>query len=109
MTTKLELRPYQRDAVNSIHDEFRSGVRSTLLVLPTGTGKTVVFTNVGRTFASQSRKPILVLAHRTELLEQASNSLYSHGLVPRLEKAQNTAVGTRHDAVVASVQTLSRP
>ena len=42
----MELRPYQREAVDAIHAEWDAGNRRTLLVLPTGTGKTVVFATV---------------------------------------------------------------
>lgn len=42
----MELRPYQETAVNSILGEWEAGHQHTLLVLPTGTGKTVVFSKV---------------------------------------------------------------
>jgi superfamily II DNA or RNA helicase len=42
------LRPYQKEAILSIVHEWRDGNRKTLLVLPTGTGKTVCFANVAK-------------------------------------------------------------
>ena len=61
------LRPYQEEAVRSIQRELANN-RSTLVVMPTGSGKTRVMTEV-----AQRRKDdkILVLAHRDELLQQA--------------------------------------
>ena len=63
MTT---LRPYQREAVDAAHNELRSH-RATLLVMPTGCGKTQCF----GAFASEVEGRVLVLAHRTELIQQA--------------------------------------
>ena len=42
----MELRPYQREAEAAVLDQWDSGVLRTLLVLPTGCGKTVVFSKV---------------------------------------------------------------
>ena len=39
----MELRPYQEKAIEAINHEWDEGHKNTLLVLPTGTGKTVVF------------------------------------------------------------------
>lgn len=52
---------------------------------------------------------VLVLAHRSELLDQASDKLQkTTGLQTALEKAQSTSVGTWNRVVVASVQTLQQ-
>ena len=57
-----ELRPYQQQARERIHAEWEAGHTRTLLVLPTGTGKTIVFASVA---ADQVRRPpVLILAHR---------------------------------------------
>ena len=40
------LRPYQNEAVHAIRNQWNQGHQKTLLVLPTGTGKTVVFSKV---------------------------------------------------------------
>ena len=42
----MELRPYQTEAQNAIFEQWDNGVRNTLMVLPTGCGKTVVFAKV---------------------------------------------------------------
>lgn len=42
----MELRPYQEEARQAIHSEWENGRRKTLLVLPTGSGKTIVFSAI---------------------------------------------------------------
>ena len=103
-----ELRPYQQKARDSIHAEWDAGHTRTLLVLPTGTGKTIVFASVA---ADQVRAGdrVLILAHRGELLEQAADKLQrSTGLVSAVEKAESTCLNSWFRVVVGSVQTLQR-
>ena len=102
-----ELRPYQQQARDRIHAEWDAGHTRTLLVLPTGTGKTIVFASVA---ADQVRAGdrVLILAHRGELLEQAADKLQrSTGLVSAVEKAESTCLDSWF-RVVGSVQTLQR-
>lgn len=98
-----ELRPYQGEAVSAIFERWRAGDRATLLVLATGLGKTIVFSEIVRRGAEQGRR-CLILAHRTELLEQAADKLRTLGVDVALEQADKRA--GREAAVVASVQTL---
>ena len=103
-----ELRPYQQQAREHIHAEWENGHTRTLLVLPTGTGKTIVFASVA---ADQVRAGdrVLILAHRGELLEQAADKLQrSTGLVSAVEKAESTCLDSWFRVVVGSVQTLQR-
>lgn len=103
------LRPYQQAARDSIHAQWEQGRLRTLLVLPTGTGKTIVFASVS---ADQVRAGdrVLILAHRGELLEQAADKLQrSTGLVSAVEKAESTCLNSWFRVVVGSVQTLQRP
>ena len=102
------LRPYQQAARDSIHAQWEQGRLRTLLVLPTGTGKTIVFASVA---ADQVRAGdrVLILAHRGELLEQAADKLQrSTGLVSAVEKAESTCLNSWFRVVVGSVQTLQR-
>ena len=103
-----ELRPYQQQARDRIHAEWDAGHTRILLVLPTGTGKTIVFASVA---ADQVRAGdrVLILAHRGELLEQAADKLQrSTGLVSAVEKAESTCLDSWFRVVVGSVQTLQR-
>jgi superfamily II DNA or RNA helicase len=106
----VELRPYQSEARDAIFGEFARGVRSTLLVLPTGLGKTVVFGAVARDVIDDGGR-VLVLAHRGELLDQAADSLAALDVESSIEKAEKSARGTLWGdpaCVVASVQTMQR-
>jgi superfamily II DNA or RNA helicase len=105
----VELRPYQEQARAAVWAQWDGGARRTLLVMPTGCGKTVVFAKV---IADVSRKGgrSLVLAHRGELLQQAADKLSAAtGLGAAVEKAQESCIGSFFSAVVGSVQTLCRP
>lgn len=103
MTAPMQLRPYQTAAVEAVLARFRAGDRSTLLVLPTGCGKTVVFADIARR-GVQWRRRTLVLAHRTELLDQARSKLLAVGVDAAIEQADQRAGDA--PVVVASVQTL---
>jgi superfamily II DNA or RNA helicase len=103
----MDLRPYQLEAVAAIAAEH-ARVRSTLLVLATGLGKTVVFAAIARDLAAKGGRT-LVLAHRGELLDQATATLKTLGLRAGVEQAARS-VGPLEmpDAIVASVATLQR-
>lgn len=108
MADAQTLRPYQQAARDAIHTEWDAGRARTLLVLPTGTGKTIVFVSVA---ADQVRAGdrVLILANRGELLEQAADKLQrSTGLVSAVEKAESTCLNSWFRVVVGSVQTLQR-
>ena len=101
---KLELRPYQRDGVAAVEREWERGNRRTLLVLPTGTGKTVCFAELARRCVADRGKRALVVAHRSELLDQAHGKLVDLGLRAGIEQASRRAGSA--PVVVASVQSL---
>lgn len=103
---QLKLRPYQTEAREAIQNEWEKGIKRTLLVLPTGCGKTIVFSKVIEDWVRLGKR-VLVLAHRGELLEQAADKLKSAtGLNTATEKAEQTSIGAWERGVVESVQTL---
>lgn len=105
----MDLRPYQQEAVAAVEREWRGGHRKTLLVLPTGTGKTIVFAHVAKDCVCAGKK-VLVLAHRDELLTQAQDKIAAAtGLGCAREKGQETSQGSFFRITVGSVQTLMRP
>jgi superfamily II DNA or RNA helicase len=63
----VTLRPYQREAIEAVLAARRNGIRRMVVCLPTGSGKTVIFSELARL----ARREVLVLAHREELLAQA--------------------------------------
>lgn len=104
----MELRPYQETARQKVQEEWEEGKKRTLLVLPTGTGKTIVFSKIIEDRVKKGER-VLVIAHRGELLEQASDKLYkSTGLKTATEKAEQTSLGSFYRVVVGSVQTMQR-
>jgi superfamily II DNA or RNA helicase len=102
----FELWPHQHDGVDGIFRSWDQYLR-TLLVQPTGSGKTVTLSEVVRRRLAVGR--VLVLAHTDELIQQARIKMYrARQLESDLEKAENRA-SLESTLVVSSVQTLSRP
>lgn len=97
------LRPYQVDALAAVGEAFASGLRSVLVVVATGLGKTVTFAALAREEARAGGR-VLILAHRTELLAQAQDKLHRAGVASQLE--QGGARAGDAPIVTASVQTL---
>ena len=105
----MELRPYQYEAREAIFREWDASRKRTLLVLPTGTGKTIVFCSVSEEVVRRGGR-VLILAHRGELLDQAADKMrQATGLACALEKAESTCLGEWERITVGSVQTLMRP
>ena len=104
----MELRPYQREARTAVFDKWREGQARLLLVLPTGTGKTIVFAAVAEECVRHGGR-VLILAHRGELLDQAADKIkITTGLGCSVEKAGQTCKGQYFRITVGSVQTLMR-
>jgi len=100
----LSLRPYQSKAVADIRQSYVEGRRAPLLCLPTGGGKTVVFSHIAASVAGRGKR-VMVLVHRVELLRQTSAALGKNGVDHSLINPQYTP-DYRKPVQVASVQTL---
>jgi DNA repair protein RadD len=97
------LRPYQANVVDQVEHAIANGQRRIILVAPTGSGKTIIAGEIIERFSSRYR-PVLVLAHRKEIIEQTSRKLHirniSHGIIksgfsPRpMERVQVASVAT---------------
>jgi superfamily II DNA or RNA helicase len=104
----MELRPYQNEAKAAIFEQWENKNNKTLLVLPTGCGKTIVFAKVAEECVRRGKR-VLILAHRGELLDQAADKIKkSTGLICATEKAEESCLGSWYRIVVGSVQTLMR-
>ena len=104
----MDLRPYQQEAVSNVLETWREGVDRTLLVLPTGCGKTIVFCRVIEEVMRGEATRCLILAHRAELLDQAADKYQRlTGMSVAMEKAQETCLGSWYNTVVGSVQSFS--
>ena len=103
----MELRPYQQEAKDAIFDQWEK-VDKTLLVLPTGCGKTIVFAKVTEECVRRGCR-VLILAHRGELLQQAADKIAkATKLGCATEKADETCLGSWFRITVGSVQTMMR-
>ena len=104
----MQLRKYQVEARDAVLHEWSIGHRKTLLVLPTGCGKTVVAADVIQHQVKQGDR-VLFMAHREELLTQAADKIKTvTGLDSAVEKAESTSLGSVFPVTVGSVQTLCR-
>ncbi len=105
----MKLRPYQQQALESVRDAYRRKQPRVLVVMPTGTGKTVLFAEISRL----AKGPVLVLAHRQELVEQAREKISAWcDDVVAVEMSDRRELtrpdGERPKIAVASIQTLQR-
>lgn len=113
--TEIKLRPYQRDAIDAVFKAWAGGMQRPAIVLPTGAGKTVVFSALVREWrelnedhAPQDRASrVMILAHRDELVDQAIAKLRAvmPGASVGKVKAQDNDITA--DVMVCSVQTLA--
>lgn len=108
MSVGMMLRPYQEEARRSVKDAWLSGIKRTLLVLPTGTGKTIVFAKITEDCVRKGKR-VLILAHRGELLDQAAEKIKkATGLGCAVEKAEQSCLDSWFHVIVGSVQSLQR-
>ena len=100
----IELRPYQYECIEAIETAEKTGTNRQLVALPTGTGKTIIFTTV----AKKRNGRTLILAHRDELIQQAVDKLTMvwEGVSVGVVKAERNE--TDKQVIVGSVQTVSR-
>jgi len=102
----MKLRDYQSRAISGVCNALRSH-RSSLVVSPTGTGKTVLFAEATKL----ASKRCMVIAHREELLVQAADKVESmSGARPDIEQSvlwANEGPFGKSKVVVASIQSLN--
>ena len=104
----MELYPYQQAARAAVERDWEDGYLRTLLVLPTGCGKTIVFSRIIEDMVRTGSR-CLILAHRGELLEQAADKLHRAAkLRCAVEKAEESCLGSWYRVVVGSIQSLMR-
>jgi superfamily II DNA or RNA helicase len=102
------LRPYQSKALRISKEQFDAGVRRQMVVMPTGCGKTILFSVLHHFLAFKKR--ILVLVHRDTLAQQAREKIlaWNPDFTVGIEEGAYRSNGTER-VVVASVQTIGRP
>lgn len=106
-TDLICLRDYQILLIKQLYNAWKSGCRRVLMQLPTGGGKTVIFSKVARDCLSRG-KGVLVVAHRLELITQAKNKLEEASGIPCGVIKAGFPVEEHLPLQVASIQSLSR-
>lgn len=84
----MQLYEYQKKAIEQIENLFKDK-RKILLQLPTGGGKTFVFSFFTKDFIKENNKRVLILCHREELIEQTKQSLISIGVTVETIHSKN--------------------
>lgn len=122
MSATLKLRDYQRGAINALFRAWAEGMKRPAVVLPTGAGKTVIFSHLIKQWRNGSEEfgtegmralsmgpRVVVLVHRDELADQAIAKI--RAVAPGLDvgKVKAEVRETQADVMVCSVQTISRP
>lgn len=102
----IQPRDYQEAVIVDVRTEIRNGKRYILVVLSTGAGKTVIFSYIAKN-AAEKGKRVLILAHRDQLIKQASRKLRDYGVRHGIIMAGYTP-DPASKVQVASVQTLTR-
>ena len=105
----MQLRPYQKEALSTIVENYQQGVRKQMVVLATGLGKTVIAAQLPTAMKDVAPGKLLFIAHRNELLTQAMDKLklWNPTLKVGLEKAENHA-DADCDVIVASSASIGR-
>ncbi|HEY4442613.1 MAG TPA: DEAD/DEAH box helicase, partial [Candidatus Elarobacter sp.] len=102
------LRPYQVEAQQAILEHRARGVRSQLVSLATGLGKTVIIATLPKLLSLRPGDVTLVVAHRDELIEQIAEKMHVENpeAIIGIEKAERRA-SDECNIIVATVQTLA--
>ena len=101
-----QLREYQLNGIKQIFEHWKAGKQSVLFQMPTGTGKTVLFSSIVKMGSERSRK-ILIVVHRIELVKQITTHLEDEGImVGRIVSGRKNDYS--YEIQVASIQTLFR-
>ncbi len=105
-----ELYNYQKGAISQIFEKFETAAEDYHLLyqLPTGGGKTVIFSEIVRQYLKKHSKKVLVMTHRVELCNQTSKMLTSFGVTNKIvNSTANLDDQNEYDCFVAMVETLN--
>ena len=100
----FQLRDYQQEAVSKVLKHFRKSNESAVIVLPTGSGKSLVIAELARL----AKRKILVLTHVKELVEQNHQKYESYGVTAGIYSAGLKLKETQHQVTFASIQSAAR-
>lgn len=106
-----ELYAYQKKAIDRIFERLKDHPErfNLLYQLPTGGGKTVIFSEIARRYIKETGKKVLILTHRLELCDQTSQMLNEFGVTNKVIKSEVKELPVPNDYMcfVAMVETLN--
>lgn len=106
-----ELYDYQLDAIDKIFERLKNFPEghNLLYQLPTGGGKTVIFSEIAKRYIRDTGKKVLILTHRIELCAQTSHMLTEFGVENKIinSKVKNLPDQENYKCFVAMVETLN--
>lgn len=102
----IQLRPYQIDTINQLSEGFKKHKRQ-IMCLPTGAGKSVVFSEIVRRAAEKGTKTI-ICTHRLELLAQTFAHIGRSGVAHQVISADHKIISDKALITVAMAETLKR-
>src|SRR5258708_348388 len=101
------LRQYQQQAIDAVRQCIREGKKAPLCVSPTGSGKTIIESEIVRLHIAQKESnKVLFIAHRRELIGQAASTLLKFGITSIGEIVPGAPYRSNARVQVASTQTL---
>ena len=104
---QLELRDYQDETSEAVRGAWARNLTRPAVVLPTGSGKTVIFAELVRLLWKLGTKTV-ILVHRDELVNQAREKLFNAMPDAKIGVVKAEFNEVDADVIVASVQTLAR-
>ncbi|MDG2194167.1 MAG: DEAD/DEAH box helicase family protein [Polaribacter sp.] len=108
--TGKDLYSYQKGAISKIFNRFEEAAEDyhILYQLPTGGGKTVIFSEIVRQYLKHHKKKVLVMTHRVELCKQTSGMLTEFGVTNKVvDSTANLDDQGKYSCFVAMVETLN--
>ena len=108
--TEIDLYNYQRGAIDKIFERFEDCPNDYHLLyqLPTGGGKTIIFSEIVRQYLKLKKKKVVVLTHRIELCNQTSKVLSDFGVLNKVVNSKASLDDQhKYSCFVAMVETLN--
>ena len=106
---RVDLWPFQEEAIEAVRDQFTRKVKRTLLSMCTGSGKTITAASIARRAVERGNR-VLFLAHTTELIQQTADKFDMLGVEVGVEQAEEHGLALfKADVVVGSVATMQKP
>lgn len=106
-----KLYPYQEKAVNDIFARLVElpPNANLLFQLPTGGGKTIIFSEIAKRYISKFGRKVLILTHRIELGKQTSNVLTQAGITNKVitSDVKQLPQQSHYQSFIALVETLN--